>query len=103
MTREADIEIHLCDETRSIKGAAYKFVSPGRRGVPDRLLLLKVPPEHQELVARYVRFVELKATNEDATPPQKLEHKRLRALGYTVHVSDSEVANLTILDDMTRA
>ena len=37
---EKDIEKYLRDEIKKVGGIAYKFVSPGNSGVPDRLVLL---------------------------------------------------------------
>lgn len=69
---------------------ALKFTSPGRRGVPDRLVLRPVPEAARELVAQYVRFVELKRPGEKPRPEQVREHARLRALGFRVDVIDSK-------------
>ena len=38
--RESIIEKHLVAEVKKAGGRAYKFVSPGRRSVPDRIVLL---------------------------------------------------------------
>ncbi|ECS0227396.1 VRR-NUC domain-containing protein, partial [Salmonella enterica] len=38
--RENLIEKHLVTEVKKAGGIAYKFVSPGRRSVPDRIVLL---------------------------------------------------------------
>ena len=59
-------------------GLSLKFVSPGRANVPDRIKLFPVPPEHQEIVARYFRFAEYKAPNKKPRPGQVREHDRLR-------------------------
>lgn len=69
-------------------GMSYKFVSPNRRGVPDRLDLFPILPEHREIVAKYVVFTELKDTGEKPEPHQVREHKRLRYLGFRVEVKD---------------
>lgn len=87
---EADIEDYGSDAVKDLGGIPYKFTSPARRSVPDRLNLLPIPPSHRELVARYVRFVEYKKPGEDATEAQKREHKRLRDIGYHVVVIDTK-------------
>lgn len=87
--REKDVEQNLVARYRSAGGDAYKFVSPARRSVPDRLCLLPVAPEHVEIVARYVQFVECKAPGARPTKAQHREHARLRALGFSVSVVDS--------------
>lgn len=78
---EDSIEKHLVSEVQKIGGIAYKFVSPGRRGVPDRLVAL---PNGK------IIFVECKAPGEKPTPYQLREHARLFALGHQVIVLDSQ-------------
>ncbi len=39
-TREEHIERKLVDKVKALGGRAYKFVSPGNSGVPDRLIVL---------------------------------------------------------------
>ena len=79
--RERDIEAYLRDQVKAIGGIAYKFVSPGNAGVPDRLVLL--PGER-------VVFVELKAPGRQPTPLQLRQQRRIRDLGFTVLVIDSK-------------
>jgi len=86
------VESILVNAVRFLGGWALKFVSPGVRGVPDRLCLLPVAPEHREIVARYVRFAELKQAGKKPTTLQGVVHQRLRALGYAVDVFDSRDA-----------
>nr|WP_028988044.1 VRR-NUC domain-containing protein [Thermicanus aegyptius] len=78
--RERDIEAYLRDRVKTLGGRAYKFVSPGNAGVPDRLVLLP---------GGRVVFVELKAPGRKPTPLQLAQHQRLRALGCDVRVIDS--------------
>lgn len=86
---EKDVEKNLVKRTSEAGGIAYKFTSPSRRSVPDRLCLLPVAPEHAEIVARYVKFVECKRPGARPTKAQHREHQRLRELGYDVSVLDS--------------
>lgn len=79
--RESTIEKHLVAEVKKAGGIAYKFVSPGRRAVPDRLVLL---PGGRAV------FVECKAPSEKPRPDQLREHERLRTLGFTVVVLGSK-------------
>ncbi|EKN6174714.1 VRR-NUC domain-containing protein [Yersinia enterocolitica] len=79
--REDSIEDNLVKEVKKAGGIAYKFISPGRRSVPDRLVLL---PDGK------VIFVECKAPGEKPTAAQLREHDKLRALGFTVRVLDSK-------------
>lgn len=79
--RESLIEKRLVTEVKKAGGIAYKFVSPGKRSVPDRIVLLPG--------GRLV-FVECKAPGKPPRADQTREHKRLRALGFTVVVLDSK-------------
>ena len=79
--RESLIEKHLVTEVKKAGGVAFKFVSPGRRSVPDRIVLLPG--------GRLV-FVECKAPGKPPRSDQLREHERLRALGFTVVVLDSK-------------
>jgi hypothetical protein len=79
--RESLIEKHLVAEVKKAGGVAFKFVSPGRRSVPDRIVLLPG--------GRLV-FVECKAPGKPPRADQLREHERLRALGFTVVVLDSK-------------
>lgn len=87
---ERDVEKHLVKCVKKAGGTAPKFTSPGRRSVPDRLDLRHIPPEDRAIVARYVRFVELKAPGRKATLAQLREHERLRDLGFRVEVIDTK-------------
>ncbi|HAK7285373.1 TPA: VRR-NUC domain-containing protein [Salmonella enterica] len=79
--RESLIEKYLVAEVKKAGGIAYKFVSPGRRSVPDRLVLLPG--------GRLV-FVECKAPGKEPRADQLREHERLRALGFSVVVLASK-------------
>ena len=69
-----------------------KWVSPSRAGVPDRIILLPIPPEHREIVNRYLKLAEVKAPGKKPTPIQEATHCQLRNLGYDVAVPDSKEA-----------
>ncbi|HGL5951582.1 MAG: VRR-NUC domain-containing protein [Citrobacter koseri] len=79
--RESLVEKHLVAEVKKAGGVAFKFVSPGRRSVPDRIVLLP----RGRLV-----FVECKAPGKPPRADQLREHERLRALGFTVVVLDNK-------------
>lgn len=79
--RERDIEIYLRDQIKAAGGIAYKFVSPGNAGAPDRLVLL---PGGRMI------FVELKAPGKQPTSLQLRQQKRIRDLGFQVLVIDSK-------------
>jgi len=77
---EKDVEAHLVEKVRAAGGKAYKFTSPQRRSVPDRLVLLP---------GGRVVFVECKRPGAHPTDAQHREHERIRALGHQVVVLDS--------------
>ncbi|WP_413725376.1 VRR-NUC domain-containing protein [Sodalis sp. RH16] len=79
--RESAIEKHLRVEVKKAGGVAYKFISPGLRGVPDRVVLLP---------GGRIIFVECKAPGEKPRPEQLRQHARLYALGFDVVVLDSK-------------
>jgi len=78
--RERDIEKYLRDEIRKAGGRAYKFVSPGNNGVPDRLILMP---------GGRIVFVELKAPGNKPTALQAAQIAKIRALGFKVYIIDS--------------
>lgn len=88
--RESTIENHLKDLAQVHGGRSYKWVCPGVRGVPDQIVLAKVPPQHRALIARYIRFVEVKATDKTARGQQGLRHAELQALGFHTEVIDNK-------------
>lgn len=79
--RESTVENNLVKKVKAAGGTAYKFTSPGRKAVPDRLVLLP---------GGRVVFVECKAPGEQPRTDQVREHNRLRALGFKVVVLDSK-------------
>ena len=74
---EKDIEKVLTDGVKKIGGRAYKFVSPGNSGVPDRLVVFR---------GRAPVFVELKTKTGKLTELQEMQIDRLRSLGQDVRV-----------------
>lgn len=77
---ESKIEKYLTDKIKSIGGLCWKFVSPGTRGVPDRLCIL---PNGRTI------YVELKRPGEVPEPLQSKRHEQLRDRGHIVCVIDS--------------
>ena len=80
---EKAIEEHLRDQAKSKGGKAYKFVSPGNAGVPDRMVVLP---------GCEIFLVELKAPGEKPTDLKNKKIAELRALGKDVFVADSKEA-----------
>ena len=89
MTRESVIENGLVKMVEKVSGRCWKWISNSRRGLPDRIVLLPVPEEHQEIVNRYVKFVETKALGKKPTKQQEYVHGIFRGLGYAVHIVDN--------------
>lgn len=79
--KEGVVEKHLREKVKELGGRAYKFVSPGNSGVPDRLVVLP---------GGKIVFVETKAPGKETTSLQKNQIKRLQDLGCIVHVIDSK-------------
>lgn len=76
--RESEVEAHLVKRVKEAGGMAYKFVSPGRRNVPDRMVVFP---------GGRVFFVELKAPRKELRSGQARERSRLESLGCTVEVA----------------
>lgn len=75
--QEKEIEKILVSEVKKIGGRAYKFVSPGNDGVPDRIVIL---PNQWPI------FVELKTERGRLSSLQKVQLFRLNNLGQRVNV-----------------
>ena len=81
--RESEIEKYLVKRVKELGGEVRKVKWIGRRGAPDRLVMLPNYWLHRVL------WVELKATGKVPEPHQYREHKRLAAMGQRVVVIDS--------------
>ncbi|WP_208452989.1 hypothetical protein [Burkholderia gladioli] len=77
---EKTVEAYLVERVRALGGTAYKFTSPARASVPDRIVIL--PPGR-------IYFVELKRPGGKLTRGQEREHEHLRRLGADVRTLDS--------------
>lgn len=75
--KESTIEEVLREQVKKLGGMAYKFVSPGNDGVPDRIVIFpgKTPI-----------FVELKTDTGRLTRLQRVQIDRLQKLGQQVEV-----------------
>lgn len=109
--RESDVEKRHRKRVAAQGGRSYKFVSPGRRNVPDRLDLfgvfaaarvytdekygkhVQISSPDMALARRMLEaalcFTELKAPGKKPRPGQVREIKRLREMGFAVRVVDS--------------
>lgn len=75
--RESEIENILRDEVKKAGGRAYKWVSPGNDGVPDRIVIFP---------GRVPVFVELKTEQGVLSALQRAQIQRLKELGQSVYV-----------------
>ena len=75
--KEREIEKTLVAEVRQCGGRAYKWVSPGNNGVPDRIVIFKDRP---------AIFVEIKTDSGTLSNLQKLQIPRLQELGQKVYI-----------------
>ena len=80
--KESEIEARLVRGVKALGGVAYKFVSPGNVGVPDRVI-----------------FVELKAEGGRLSPMQRQQLARLRRLGADAREVKSETGVARFLED----
>lgn len=115
--RESEIEKYLVQRVKALGGEVRKVAWIGRRGAPDRLVMLPIPDSQMRqadyaereagfsddvYMQRFLRqvaaalrrtmptiWVELKATGKKPEPHQLREHKRMRAMGQRVVVIDS--------------
>lgn len=86
--KESDIEKYLVQGVKAVGGRAYKFVSPGSSGVPDRLVVLP---------GGRIEFVELKTETGRLSKLQQHQIRQLNALGcttYTLYGMDDVLAYL---------
>jgi hypothetical protein len=93
--RESQIEKHLVARVKALGGEVRKVAWVGRRGAPDRLVMLPLrhvddPDDPFGLAAGPATiWVELKAPDVKPEAYQLREHARMRAMGQRVVVIDS--------------
>jgi hypothetical protein len=88
---EKHIEAKVCDYAKQRGLLVYKFTSPARAAVPDRLFILP---------SGRMFFCEFKRGGQKPTIPQEREIWRLRAYGVSVWVIDNVDAGLRMIDEM---
>ena len=88
---EKQIESAVCEYARSKGVLAYKFTSPARAAVPDRLFIAQ---------DGRMWFCEFKAEGKKPTPAQDREHTRLRQQKVIVFVIDSVIEGKNMIDLM---
>ena len=88
---EKDIESKVCEYARGKGVLAYKFTSPARAAVPDRLF---IAPDGR------MWFCEFKREGQKATVAQEREHLKLRQSKVSVFVVDNVPEGKTMIDLM---
>jgi hypothetical protein len=91
---EKDIELMLVKAVRKRGGRAFKFISPGINGMPDRLVLI---PEGK------IGFVEMKAPAKRMRPLQIKRKDELERLGFLVYCVDRPEQIGGVLDGIERS
>jgi hypothetical protein len=92
--RERDIEAYFVKRVKEAGGEQRKFVSPGHKGVADRICGFPVE--------RFA-FVELKRPGEKARPDQIREAKKWHRIGFLCVLIDSKEAVDEFIWLMTQA
>lgn len=88
---EKQIEAAVCDYAKERGLLVYKFTSPARSAVPDRLFILPTGK---------MFFCEFKREGQKPTPAQDREHHRLRGHKVNVFVVDSVADGKSMVDLM---
>ena len=87
---EKDIEKIMVNGIKRLGGRAYKWVSPGNDGVPDRIVILPgMPP----------MFVELKTETGRLSAIQRVQINRLRKMKQNVKILYGESQVRDFLED----
>lgn len=92
--RESDIENYLVKVAKSLGGECRKVKWIGRRGAPDRIVMLpggQYSRDMQNISRAKTIWIELKAPGVAPEPHQLREHERMRKMGQRVEVVDSYV------------
>ena len=88
---EKQIESKVCEYAKKKGLLTYKFTSPARAAVPDRLFVLK---------SGKIFFCEFKRGGQKPTPAQEREHQKLRDHGVMVFVIDNVSDGMAMIDLM---
>lgn len=86
---EKEIEEKVCAHAKHLGIMHYKFTSPARRSVPDRLFILP---------GGATFFIEFKRCGEHPTASQRVEISKLQQQGATVYVIDTVEAGKAAVD-----
>ena len=88
---EKQIEARVCEYAKTKGVLVYKFTSPARAAVPDRLFIAP---------GGRVIFIEFKREGQKPTAPQAREHERLRRQGVAVYVVDDVAVGKAVVDSL---
>lgn len=88
---EKQIEAKVCEYAKTKNVLVYKFTSPARAAVPDRMF---IRPDGR------IWFVEFKRQGAKPTEAQEREHHRLRQHKVNVFVIDNVEEGKTMIDFM---
>lgn len=88
---EKDIEKKVCDHAKALGCLVYKFTSPAKRSVPDRLFVMP---------GGIVFFIEFKRRGEKPTPAQALEISKLKEKGAQVFIIDNVDTGRCLIADL---
>ncbi len=88
--KESKLEKYLSDQIKKLGGLCYKWVSPGVKGVPDRIVIFN----------ERVYFIELKSKDGKLSMVQKECIRSLRSAGADVRVIGSEEQLLDFLEEL---
>ncbi len=88
---EKQIEFKVCDYAKERGCLVYKFTSPARAAVPDRMF---ITPDGR------VFFIEFKQHGKKLTVPQERECQRLLSRGVPVFVVDNVAWGMGHVDAM---
>jgi hypothetical protein len=88
---ERDIEKAVCAYAKSLGMLCYKFTSPSRRSVPDRLFITKTGT---------VFFIEFKRKGQKPTASQMVEIAKIRVTGTLVAVVDGVENGKVVIGEM---
>jgi hypothetical protein len=88
---EKQIEASVCDYAKERGLLVYKFTSPNRMAVPDRMFVRR---------DGVIFFIEFKREGMKPTPAQEREHARLSKYNVSVFVVDSVTYGQSVIDLM---
>jgi len=91
---EKVIEQKVCDYAKQLGCLAYKFTSPARRSVPDRMFIM---PE-----GKGVFFIEFKRKGKVPSPAQEVEIHKIKKQGVQCFVCDSVDLGKFVVDNMLK-